>query len=154
MIMTGNKEVPRRCALQLIAGLAGVKTFLGEGVVGVANQMPPATLRRLVDIAWQPLESTFFPPGLKMKPVYTDKAKNTALSLVRYPKGYHEPRHYHKGCGHWIYLLSGRIRDTEQAHTPGTFVYAPPGNVHGPFTADEISDVLFFVDGPFDVFAA
>ena len=89
-----------------------------------------------------------------MKPVYTDKAKNTALSLVRYPKGYHEPRHYHKGCGHWIYLLNGRIRDTEQAYTPGTFVYAPPGNVHGPFTADEISDVLFFVDGPFDVFAA
>ncbi len=31
-------------------------------------------------------------------------------------------------------------------------MYAPPRNVHGPFTAEQQTDVLFFVEGPFDVF--
>jgi len=105
-------------------------------------------------MAWEPLKNPFFPPGLKVKGLFEDKSKNLSLSVVRYPKGYHEPRHFHKGCGHWLYFLSGRLSDAKTAYTPGTFVYAPPLNVHGPFIAEAETDVLFFVDGPFDVFGA
>lgn len=112
------------------------------------------TLRRIKAMAWQPLESSFFPSGLKVKALHADSVKNVSLSIVRYPKGYREPRHYHKGCAHWLYFLSGRVSDGTIVYTPGTFVYTPPLNIHGPFTAEEETDVLFFVDGPFDVFGA
>ncbi len=151
--MIRKEKISRRRLLDMAAGLVSVGPFLASGVFA-ADEMPPATLRRAKEMAWQPLKSDFFPPGLKTKAIYEDKAKNTSLSLIRYPKGYHEPRHYHKSCGHWLYFLTGRVRDEKTVYTPGTFVYAPPLNVHGPFTADEISDVLFFVDGPFDVFGA
>ncbi len=151
--MTRKDGISRRRALRMAAGLLSVKPLLARGAL-VAVDMPPLTLRRLKDLEWQPLNSDFFPPGLKVKALYEDKAKNTSLSVVRYPKGYHEPRHYHKGCGHWIYYLSGSVRDAKEVYTPGTFAYAPPQNVHGPFNADAESDVLFFVDGPFDVFGA
>lgn len=151
--MTRQYSISRRHALQMAAGLAGLEPWLARGALA-ASEMPPATLRRLKEMTWQPLQSDFFPPGLKVKALYEDKAKNTSLSVVRYPKGYHEPRHFHKGCGHWIYYLNGKITDATQAYTPGTFVYVPALNVHGPFTAEEESDVLFFVDGPFDVFGA
>jgi anti-sigma factor ChrR (cupin superfamily) len=149
--MTRKPAVSRRRAIQMAAGLAGLEPWLARRVLA-GSEMPPATLRRLKEMTWQPLQSDFFPPGLKVKALFADKAKNTSLSVVRYPKGYHEPRHYHKGCGHWIYYLTGKITDPTQAYTPGTFSYAPPLNVHGPFTAEQESDVLFFVDGPFDVF--
>jgi quercetin dioxygenase-like cupin family protein len=148
-----TRKLSRRRALQIAAGLMSAESFLASNPLE-ADEMPPATLRRLKDMTWQPLKSDFFPPGLKVKALHEDKAKHTSLSVVRYPKGYHEPRHYHKACGHWIYILSGRVIDPTQAYTPGTFIYAPSLNVHGPFTAEEQSDVLFFVDGPFDVFGA
>lgn len=150
--MTQKHGTSRRRLLEAAAAFLGIKPFLLGS--SVPQEMPAATLRRLSELAWQPLKSDFFPPGLQVKSLYEDKAKNTSLSVVRYPKGYHEPRHYHKGCGHWLYFLSGRLKDDKVVYAPGTFVYAPPLNVHGPFTADLQSDVLFFVDGPFDVFGA
>jgi len=149
--VTRNPLVSRRRALQMATGLASLDPWLARGLLA-GSEMPAATLHRLKEMTWQPLQSDFFPSGLKVKALYADKVKNTSLSVVRYPKGYREPRHYHKGCGHWIYYLSGKITDPAQSYTPGTFTYAPPLNVHGPFTAEQESDVLFFVDGPFDVF--
>lgn len=151
--MTRNQEISRRRAIQVSTGMMGLESLLAKGLFA-ANEMPAATLHRLADLAWQPLKSGFFPPGLKVKALFEDKAKNTSLSVVRYPKGYHEPRHTHKGCGHWIYVLTGRVKAPETAYAPGTFIYAPPGDIHGPFVAEEQTDVLFFVDGPFDVSGA
>ncbi len=62
--MTRINGISRRCALQMVAGLASAKAFRAGSSVA-ADRMPPVTLRRLEDIAWQPLESTFFPPGLR-----------------------------------------------------------------------------------------
>ena len=149
--MTRIDRIPRRRALQIAASLASLRYF-PEALA--SDDGPRVILRRLNALAWQPLKSDFFPPGLETKALYEDKAKNVSLSVVRYPKGYHEPRHYHKGCGHWIYFLSGRIEDPTEVYTPGTFVYAPPMNVHGPFTAERETEILLFIDGPFDVFGA
>lgn len=144
-------KISRRRAFETIAGVASLTCFPG---ILTADEMPPAILKRLRDLPWQPLKSDFFPPGLETKALYEDKAKNVSLSVVRYPRGYREPRHFHKGCGHWIYFLSGRIKGPTEVYTPGTFIYAPPMNIHGPFTAEVGTEILFFVDGPFDVFGA
>jgi hypothetical protein len=38
--------------------------------------------------------------------------------------------------------------------TPGTFTYAAVGDVHGPFTALQETEFLFYTDGPFDYYLA
>lgn len=152
--MAKGNGVSRRAALQIVVGLASIESFTIPVSLTANQAMPPVILRRANEMAWQPMQNTFFPPGLKTKSLYIDRRKNTSLSLIRYPKGYREPRHYHKNCGHWLYFLNGRLRDSETVYSSGTFVYAPPGNVHGPYIAEEASEVLFFVDGPFDVFPA
>lgn len=151
--MSRKDGMSRRRACKIAVGFLTVERLSGPGGLR-AQEMPPATRRRLKEMTWQPLKSDFFPPGLEVKAIYEDKTKNTSLSVVRYPKGYKEPRHYHKGCGHWLYFLRGRLRDPETVYEPGTFVHAPPGNIHGPFTAEQETEGLFFVDGPFDVFGA
>lgn len=151
--MARKNLISRRDALQGAFAIASAVSLAG-GKPGVSDEGPPATLHRVNEMAWKPLESPFFPLGLKVKAIFADTKNNSSLSLVCYPRGYVEPRHYHKSCGHWLYFLSGRMRDGSKTYTPGTFVYSPSLNVHGPFTAEAESEVLFFVDGPFDVFGA
>lgn len=137
----------------MAVGLLSLKAMDANSLFA-AQESPAATLRRMKELAWQPLKSDFFPPGLEVKPLFEGASKNLSLSLVHYPKGYKEPRHYHKTCGHWLYFLSGRLRDPETVYEAGTYVYAPPGNIHGPFTAEQETEALFFVEGPFDVYGA
>lgn len=147
-----RKNLISRC--EALKGAFAIVTAgsLAGGKPGASDEGPHATLQRTNEMAWKPLDSPFFPSGLMVKEILTNQKENTSLSLVRYPKGYVEPRHYHKACGHWLYFLNGRMRDGSKIYAPGTFIYSPPLNVHGPFTAELETDVLFFVDGPFDVF--
>ncbi len=69
---------------------------------------------------------------------------------LSYPQGFREPRHYHETCGHYMYILKGRIQSPEGVLTPGMFAYAAPGERHGPFVMLEPSEALFYTDGPLD----
>ena len=106
------------------------------------------------DVAWQPLELEGMPPGIELRPLHENPRTQMSNSMARYPKGFVEPRHYHKTCGHYIYVLEGRIRSPEGDLTPGMFTYAAPNEEHGPYTAIEPSKVLFYTDGPFDFILA
>ena len=55
---------------------------------------------------------------------------------LSYPTGLREPRHYHETCGHYIYILKGRIQTPEGVLSPGVFVYV------------EESEAIFYTDGP------
>ena len=102
-------------------------------------------------IAWQPLSIPGFPSGLQQRLLHDNKDNKLQSSIVRYPKGFREPRHYHTTCGHSIYILKGRLRSPEGDLTPGTFTYAAVNERHGPFFAVEETEIYFYTDGPFDM---
>lgn len=104
-----------------------------------------------LQIAWQPMHIPGFPEGLQQRLLHDNKDNKLMSALVKYPKGFHEPRHYHTTCGHTIYVLKGRIRTPNGDLTPGSFTYDAVNERHGPLIAVEESEILFYTDGPFDM---
>jgi anti-sigma factor ChrR (cupin superfamily) len=102
-------------------------------------------------IAWQAMHIPGFPDGLQQRLLHDNKDNKLQSAIVKYPKGYHEPRHYHTTCGHTIYLLRGRIRTPNGDLVPGSFTYDAVNERHGPLIAVEESEILFYTDGPFDM---
>ncbi len=101
-------------------------------------------------LAWTAIQPPGAPPGLTQRLLHDHKDKGTMTALVKFPKGYREPRHYHKTCGHSIYVLKGRLQSPDGVAAAGTFLYSAPLERHGPFTAEQETEILFFTDGPFD----
>ena len=104
-----------------------------------------------MNVAWQPMHIPGFPDGLQQRLLHDNKDNKLMSALVKYPKGFHEPRHYHTTCGHTIYVLKGRIRTPNGDLVPGSFTYDAPNERHGPLIAVEESEILFYTDGPFDM---
>ncbi len=105
---------------------------------------------RVSDLQWAPIQIPGMPPGLEQRVLHDDKQKQLVSAIVKYPKGFREPRHYHTTCGHSLYILKGRLRSPEGDLTPGTFVYSAVNERHGPFVALEETVVFFYTDGPLD----
>jgi quercetin dioxygenase-like cupin family protein len=102
-------------------------------------------------IAWEPLQIPGFPEGLQRRTLHDNQDNKLQSSLVKYPKGFREPRHYHTTCGHSIYVLKGRLRAPEGDLTAGAFTFAAVNERHGPFFAVEETEILFYTDGPLDM---
>ena len=102
-------------------------------------------------IAWQAMHIPGLPDGLQQRLLHDNKDNKLMSAIVKYPKGYHEPRHYHTTCGHSIYVLKGRIRTPSGDLTPGSLAYDAVNERHGPFVAVEETEILFYTDGPFDM---
>jgi quercetin dioxygenase-like cupin family protein len=105
-------------------------------------------------VEWKPAEIAGVAPGLMVRELQSNPANHTSSAVVRYPKGFFEPRHYHTKCSHIIYVLRGRLKSPEGEMTAGTLAYAAVTEPHGPFTAVEETEILFHVDGPFDYIVA
>jgi len=117
-----------------------------------SGQERRSVLIKVADVSWAPVNLPGVPAGIQQKLLHNNAANKLQSSLVRLPKGFREPRHYHTTCGHSIYILKGRIRSPEGMLTPGTFTYAAPNERHGPFVAEQDTEFLFYTDGPFDYF--
>ena len=90
------------------------------------------------------------PKGLEQRLLHDNKENQLVSAIVKFPKGFREPRHYHTTCGHSLYILEGRLQSPEGDLVPGMFVYSAVNERHGPFTALEETELLFYTDGPFD----
>ena len=101
-------------------------------------------------LPWKPVPLETVPKGLEQKALYTDAAGNTSAAIIRYPKGYREPRHYHITCTHTIYVLKGRLKTPDGDLGPGAFLFSSKNERHGPLTALEETEILFQTNGPFD----
>ncbi len=117
-----------------------------------SGQERRSVLIKISDVAWTPVNLPGVPAGIQQKLLHNNTANKVQSALVRFPKGFREPRHYHTTCGHSIYILKGRIRSPEGLLTPGTFTYAAVNERHGPFVAEQDTEFLFYTDGPFDYF--
>ena len=100
-------------------------------------------------LEWKPITLAAIPKGLRQKVLPSD-AKGNSSAIIQFPKGYREPRHFHKTCTHTIYVLKGRLKSPGGDLIPGSFAYAAAGEAHGPFTAVEETEILFHTDGEFD----
>src|SRR5438093_8643982 len=103
-------------------------------------------------IEWKPVQLPGVPEGLQQRLLHDNQQNKLASAIVRFPKGFREPRHYHTTCGHSIYILKGKLKSPEGVFTAGTFLYSAVNERHGPFTAVEETEILFYTDGPFDYF--
>lgn len=101
-------------------------------------------------LPWTAVEIPGVPKGLMERSLHNNQQNKLVSSIVRFPKGFVEPRHYHTTCGHSIYVLRGRLQSPEGVLTAGTFIYSAVNEPHGPFTAVEETEILFYTDGPFD----
>lgn len=104
----------------------------------------------VMNVAAQPAEVPGLPAGIMMRGLHLNPRTQMNTAHLSYPAGFREPRHYHETCGHYMYILKGRIQTPEGVLTPGMFAYAAPGERHGPFVYLEESEALFYTDGPFD----
>lgn len=103
-------------------------------------------------ISWRPVSIPGFPPGLEQRVLHENKLNGLSSLIIKYPKGYREPRHYHKTCGHSIYVLKGRLQSPGGDYPAGTFIYSAPMERHGPFLAVQETEILIYTDGPFDIY--
>jgi quercetin dioxygenase-like cupin family protein len=104
----------------------------------------------VMSVAAQPAEVPGLPAGVLMRGLHLNPRTQMNSAHLSYPAGFREPRHYHETCGHYMYILKGRIQTPEGVVTPGMFLYAAPEERHGPFVYLEETEVLFYTDGPFD----
>jgi quercetin dioxygenase-like cupin family protein len=107
---------------------------------------------KAADVQWTPAVLPGVPAGITQRILHNNAGNKLMTALVKFPKGFREPRHYHTTCGHSIYMLKGRIRTPDRVMTPGSFSYAAVTERHGPFVAEQESEFLFYTDGPFDYF--
>ena len=107
---------------------------------------------KAVNVQWTPATLPGVPAGITQRVLHNNADNKLMTALVKFPKGFREPRHYHTTCGHSIYMLKGRIRTPDGVMTPGSFSYAAVTERHGPFVAEQESEFLFYTDGPFDYF--
>ena len=135
-----------------MAWLCAVTVAAGGVLLTAQKASQKSFLIKTETLQWTPMPITVIPPGLQQKLLHEDKQRSTMTALVRFPAGYREPRHYHTTCGHSLYILKGRLRSPDGPLTPGTFVYSAPHERHGPFLAEQETELLFFTDGPFDFF--
>ncbi len=102
------------------------------------------------DVTWESMQPPGVPKGLEQRVLHDNKENQLISAIVKFPKGFREPRHYHTTCGHSLYILKGRLKSPEGDLLPGMFVYSAVNERHGPFTALEETELLFYTDGPFD----
>ena len=123
-------------------------TILMLGAATAANQASFTVQAKAV--AWTAVTLPGVPAGLTQRLLHDHQAKTLVSAIVKFPKGFTEPRHYHTQCGHSIYVLKGRLKAPDGIWQPGSFNYAAVKEPHGPFTALEETEILFYTDGPFD----
>jgi quercetin dioxygenase-like cupin family protein len=104
------------------------------------------------NVKWTAMSVPGVPKGLTEKLLHDNKQSQLLSSIVRFPKGYREPRHYHKTCGHSMYILKGRIQSPDGDLTPGTFIYSARNERQGRLWRWKRPNSSFTPDGPFDFY--
>jgi quercetin dioxygenase-like cupin family protein len=105
-------------------------------------------------VKWRNVEIPGVPKGMLQKVLYENPANKNISAIIRFPKGFRDPRHFHTTCGHSLYILKGKLESPDGVIAPGMYVYSPRNLNHGPFTALEETDMLLFTDGPLDYHVA
>lgn len=97
-------------------------------------------------ISWKPIEE--FPKGAWIKTLHVNDETGAMAAIVKFDKGFREPKHKHPS-NHHIIVLDGKLVDDKGNEIKrGMYFFTPAGVEHGPLDAPE--DCVFYVyfDGP------
>lgn len=83
------------------------------------------------EVDWVDAELLGLPEGLQVKIINENEAEGRTDMLVKYPKGYREPRHTHESA-HACLILDGRILVNDRELTAGDYIYGQQ-IPHGPW---------------------
>jgi anti-sigma factor ChrR (cupin superfamily) len=103
-------------------------------------------------IPWQAVEMSGIPKGMLQRPLLTNDQNKTGALLIRFPKGFRDPRHYHTTCSHSLYITKGKLQTPDGVLAAGSFMFSKVNERHGPLVALEETDMVIFLDGPLDYF--
>jgi quercetin dioxygenase-like cupin family protein len=105
-------------------------------------------------VQWQSVEIPGVPNGMLQKPLHANKDNGMMSMIIRFPKGFRDPKHYHTTCAHSLYVIKGKLQTPDGLLTPGMFLYSARNERHGPLVAIEETDMLIYTDGPLDYHVA
>jgi len=96
------------------------------------------------------------PPGAEFLPLTQDHGSGRTEFLIRFPKGYATPSHWHTG-DETLLVVEGRLilasQGRERRYGPGSYIFQPGGYLHSTRTSRWHGCLLYVrVDGPFDLF--
>ena len=94
-------------------------------VPGILFRQSGLLIARPDEFAWQPLA-----PGIFLKTLYQDAARNYHTSLVRMEAGAHYPSHSHAEIEE-LFMLSGDLHLEGQRMRPGDYCRGDAGSAHG-----------------------
>jgi 2,4'-dihydroxyacetophenone dioxygenase len=102
---------------------------------------------------WQPIQLENFPtkPPAYLKMLEVSKETGGVTCLIKFPKGFVEPRHSHS-CGHMVYVVSGDLGSGKvfgkDIFPEGTYWSCSAGDTHGPLKMANDCVFFFITDGP------
>jgi 2,4'-dihydroxyacetophenone dioxygenase len=102
-------------------------------MISADSALPPIHCLQHDDLPWLPMADAL--PGLAIKYLHIDAARDELTALLRMPVGMALPRHRHDGTV-FVYTLEGewRYREYEWIARAGSTVLEPAGSVHTPET--------------------
>ena len=90
-------------------------------------------------------------PGVEIMVLHKNETTGGVVILRKFQAGVTVPAHIHPQANENAYILSGEWEETGVIYKPGTFFYAPKGELHGPhFARTEVISLTLF-DGPLTV---
>lgn len=82
------------------------------------------------DLPWEAGEMLTLPDGVEVAILNENEPEGRLDMFIRFPPGYHEPRHTHTGA-HATLILDGRMLIDGHELTPGDYFYGQQVD-HGP----------------------
>ncbi|WP_252737536.1 cupin domain-containing protein [Citreicella sp. C3M06] len=113
--------------------------------------MMPAVAAGLLSGGWRALDYAPFRPGVRICPLWGDKADGPAWAILRYEPGASVPRHRHPGL-ETILVLDGAQSDDHGTYRAGDMVCNPPGSSHAVWSESGCA-VLIFWERPVEILA-
>lgn len=121
---------------------ATVFAFITGGVAPVTGSEsgPPSRVIKLNEVAW-----TDALPGIRQKPIFSDKETHRRVVMARFEPGAKLPRHRHAG-DEVVFVIEGSNADESGELVAGNMSYRPNGCAHSVWSVNGAT-ALAFVTG-------
>ena len=104
-------------------------------------------IRNSAEVPWQPGPYE----GVDLAILHKHPSSGGVTVLRRFRQGTIIPAHTHPEANESVYILSGEWIEEGVSYGPGTFLFVPRGQKHGPhFAKTEVVSVTMF-DGPLTI---
>src|SRR4051812_20654407 len=91
---------------------ACIVTALGLGLL-MGAAADHSFIKNVSTVPWTELKVPGLPDGLHGRSLHDNPRTKMGTTIIKYPKGFREPKHYHLTSGHYIYVLKGKLHSPQ-----------------------------------------